>query len=71
MGFFLSNYVSIIFTKAINEFINHFFFVAMDDDELLSKAESANGESGDDLLINSEEETNSDPFNDGEVLSSL
>jgi len=47
-----------------------FCYVAMDDDEFLSDGESTNGESEDDLPNNSEEET-SDPFNDGEVLSSF
>ena len=42
----------------------------MDDDEFLFDGESTNGESEDDLPNNSEEET-SDPFNDGEVLSSF
>jgi hypothetical protein len=59
------------FTAASNEIINHFFcYVAMDDDEFLSDGESTNGESEDDLPNDSEEET-SDPFNDGEVLSSF
>ena len=46
-------------------------YVAMDDDEFLSYAESGNGESEDDFAMNSKEDNNSDSMNVGEVLSSL
>jgi hypothetical protein len=43
----------------------------MDDDEFCSDVESVNGESEDELTINSEEDNNSDSLNDGEVISLL
>ena len=64
----------LLLAAASNEVINQFFllcYVAMDDDEFLSDAESGNGESEDDFAMNSEEDNNSDSMNVGKVLSSL
>ena len=43
----------------------------MDDDEFHSNAESVNGESEDEFVMNSEDNNNSDSLNDGEVISLL
>ena len=48
-----------------------FCYVAMDDDEFHSNAESVNGESEDEFAMNSEDNNNSDSLNDGEVISLL
>jgi len=64
----------LLLAAASNEVINQFFllcYVAMDDDEFLSDADSGNAESEDDFAMNCEEENNSDSMNVGEVLSSL
>ena len=56
---------------ASSEVINNFFgYVGMDDDDFLSDAESANGESEDEFTMNSQQDNNSDSMNVDEVLSS-
>jgi len=64
----------LLLATASNEVINQFFllcYVAMDDDEFLSDADSGNGESDDDFDMSSKEDNNSDSLNIGEVISLL